>query len=116
MNPKQEKIFELYELANTMDKDELVCSLVSLQTKVQSLEHQFDEKQDYIEHLEKVDRSKEDDLRYWRCLMGIVCGKNHDNPDKDFVEMWAVEEGLNKEDTEDLLINFGHEEDEEEEE
>ena len=52
---------------------------------------------------------KEDDKHsenYWRCIMDHL--DNPDNPDANFIKPWASEDGLNEEDTEELLNNFGY--------
>jgi hypothetical protein len=43
---------------------------------------------------------------YWRCIMDHL--SNPDNPDVNFIKPWASEDGLNEEDTEELLNNFGY--------
>ena len=52
---------------------------------------------------------KEDDKHsenYWRCIMDHL--DNPDNPDANFIKPWASEDGLNEEDTEELLNKFGY--------
>jgi len=50
---------------------------------------------------------------YWRCIMDHL--SNPDNPDVNFIKLWASEDGLNEEDTEELLNNFGCYDDSDEE-
>jgi hypothetical protein len=59
-----------------------------------------------LEENKKLKDDAKDSSYYLRCLMDYL--HNPDNPDEDYVKEWAEDEGLNKEDTEDLLINFGY--------
>tara|TARA_R110000796_G_scaffold112395_1_gene223876 strand:+ start:156 stop:509 length:354 start_codon:yes stop_codon:yes gene_type:complete len=56
--------------------------------------------------IKKLKDDSDDADRYWRCRED--CGGAHHEPDEDSVEPYRDDEGLNKEDTEDLLIHFGY--------
>jgi len=58
---------------------------------------------------EENKKLKEDDKHgdnYWRCIMDHL--SNPDNPDVNFIKSWSSDDDLNKEDTEELLNNFGY--------
>ena len=72
--------------------------------------------QDYQDMTKNRDKLQEENKKlkegvkhannYWRCLMDHL--SNPDNPDINFIKPWASEDGLNEEDTEELLNNFGY--------
>ena len=80
--------------------------------------------QDYEDMTKNRDKLQEENKKlkegvkladnYWRCIMDHL--SNPDNPDVNFIKPWASEDGLNEEDTEELLNHFGYYEEETDEE
>ena len=64
---------------------------------------QFKERQEENNQLKKEIKHSDN---YWRCIMDNL--SNPDNPDVNFIKSWASEDGLNEEDTEELLNKFGY--------
>tara|TARA_R110001592_G_scaffold197347_1_gene445306 strand:+ start:300 stop:920 length:621 start_codon:yes stop_codon:yes gene_type:complete len=107
----RDEVKKLKEESNAF-QDAWIAKVEENKTLKQKFEDEtcWEEFQEVMDKLKEQNKKlKEDDKHadnYWRCIMDHL--SNPDNPDVDFIKPWASDDGLNEEDTEELLNNFGY--------
>tara|TARA_R110002012_G_C11643915_1_gene610878 strand:- start:154 stop:648 length:495 start_codon:yes stop_codon:yes gene_type:complete len=64
----------------------------------------------HMDTIKKLKSDAKDMSRYWSCIMDFC--HNPDNPDKDYVVQWCEQQSVSDEDKQELLIDFGFDEEE----